>query len=434
MTLSRRQYNRARSASRAIATGMEIGKSYASMWDSGSTPFFSLGSNWNNTTAWEQPTRIMLDLMAKSHPIVRACIYEIATTIAEPQLRIGREVDGEFVENENDEHIALLEYPNLDHTGNQLIQFIAASLAVHGIAYIQKYRGAMNTGRVTGLYYWPACWVAEQTTVEGSYGPVDGYNVNGHAGIVAPEDMIRIWIPSVDHPWKPSSPLASAYNDIRMDQESANYHAEIINNLAACGIAINVGQRVTPDQKRDAELSIASKFGRSNRGKPYVYGGDGADVKMISPLSDLDWPGVSSACETRICAALGVPPIIIGARAGLDRATYSNYELALKSYYSETARPLWVAIADALTRSLLRAEGITDLEFRFEYDSLPAMQESADSLSTRVLAEKAGGIITVNEARTAIGMDPLGPEHDEIAKQTVPPFGNAAQEDDKANR
>lgn len=211
-------------------------------------------------------------------------------------------------------------------------------------------------------------------------------------------------------------PLAAAYNDIRMDQEAANYHSEMVGNLSACGLAINMGPRTTPDQRSDAELAIASRFGRGNRGKPYIFGGEGADVKLVSPMGDLDWPGVSSACETRICAALGVPPIIIGARAGLDRATYSNYELALKSYYSETAGPLWAAISDALTRSLLRAENIQNLEFRFEVDSLPAMQESADNLSLRIISQKSNGIISVNEARTALGFDPLGPEHDELSK------------------
>ena len=52
----------------------------------------------------------------------------------------------------------------------------------------------------------------------------------------------------------------------------------------------------------------------------------GADPVVVgSNLKDIDFKNVRGGGETRIAAAAGVPPVIVGLSEGLAAATYSNY-------------------------------------------------------------------------------------------------------------
>jgi hypothetical protein len=57
---------------------------------------------------------------------------------------------------------------------------------------------------------------------------------------------------------------------------------------------------------------------------------------------------VQGAGETRIAAAGGVPPIIVGLSEGLSAATYSNYGQARRRFADGTMRPLWRNAAASL--------------------------------------------------------------------------------------
>jgi phage portal protein BeeE len=85
--------------------------------------------------------------------------------------------------------------------------------------------------------------------------------------------------------------------------------------------------------------------GPDNAGKTMYLGG-GADVKVIgSSFQDMDLKHIQGAGETRIAAAGGVPPIIVGLSEGLESATYSNYALARRRFADGTMHPLWQNVA-----------------------------------------------------------------------------------------
>jgi phage portal protein BeeE len=67
-----------------------------------------------------------------------------------------------------------------------------------------------------------------------------------------------------------------------------------------------------------------------------------------SDLKQLDFKVTQGAGETRIAAAAGVPPIIVGLSEGLEAATYSNYGQARRALSDGTMRPLWRNAAGSL--------------------------------------------------------------------------------------
>src|SRR5258708_12531177 len=60
------------------------------------------------------------------------------------------------------------------------------------------------------------------------------------------------------------------------------------------------------------------------------------DVQSLGmSLRDLEFPDLRAFSESRICAALQVPPILVGAKVGLDRSTFTNYAEARKQLWEE---------------------------------------------------------------------------------------------------
>jgi phage portal protein BeeE len=77
----------------------------------------------------------------------------------------------------------------------------------------------------------------------------------------------------------------------------------------------------------------------------------GADVKTVgTDFKQLDLKAVQGAGETRIAAAAGVPPVVVGLSEGLQAATYSNYAQARRRFADQTMRPLWRNAAGSLAR------------------------------------------------------------------------------------
>jgi hypothetical protein len=80
-----------------------------------------------------------------------------------------------------------------------------------------------------------------------------------------------------------------------------------------------------------------------------LYLGGGADVKVIgSDLQQINFSQVQGHGETRVAAAAGVPPVIVGLSEGLQAATYSNYGQARRRFADGTMHPLWQNAAGSL--------------------------------------------------------------------------------------
>lgn len=79
----------------------------------------------------------------------------------------------------------------------------------------------------------------------------------------------------------------------------------------------------------------------------YLAGGQSMEV-VGSNLKEIDYKIVQGAGETRIAAAAGVPPVIVGLSEGLQAATYSNYGQARRRFADNTMRPLWRNMAGSL--------------------------------------------------------------------------------------
>jgi len=233
-----------------------------------------------------------------------------------------------------------------------------------------------------------------------------------------PEDMIYGRFVDPDNFVEGVGPLEAAYRDYKIDMERENYLAEMLANMHVPGLIIKQKAIFTPEQKENIRAKLKSAIGKENRGSPLLLSGEDAGAEVLEPLKDLDWPGLSNMSEARICAAYGVPPILVGLRVGLENSPWSNVSEAKKNFYQTTIIDMWDADSFMFTKGLLESEGEKnqDVEIYFDYSGVKALQEDLTELTNRAVSAFEGTICMLDEARKLSGFDRLPGKKGQIWK------------------
>lgn len=131
----------------------------------------------------------------------------------------------------------------------------------------------------------------------------------------------------------------------------------------------------------------ASNDGLANAYKR-LYVGRGMTIHPLGmDFTELDLKAIQNAGETRIAAAAGVPPVIVGLSEGLKAATYSNYQLAMRRFADLTMRPLWRSFCGSLASIV---DVPDDAELWYDDRDIPALKDdimaAADAFSKNAAA------------------------------------------------
>jgi hypothetical protein len=168
--------------------------------------------------------------------------------------------------------------------------------------------------------------------------------------------------------------LTPVLREIENDRAMNRHKGKFFDNGATSNMVVSLDKAVAPDKlKLFKELFEAGHKGVENAYKTIFLGG-GADVKVVgTDFKSMDLKSVQGHGETRIAAAAGVPPVIVGLSEGLEAATYSNYAQARRRFADGTMHPLW---QDA-TGSLAPVMATLPKGSRLWYDSrdIPFLRE-----------------------------------------------------------
>jgi phage portal protein BeeE len=109
--------------------------------------------------------------------------------------------------------------------------------------------------------------------------------------------------------------------------------------------------------------------------------------------------------EERVSAVLGIPAIVAGLGAGLDRSTYSNMAEAREMAWESGLIPIQRLIADDLSSQLLPDFDDDKMaEVFFDYSDVRVLQADATDLARRWRELVQGSIAKRSEARAALGL------------------------------
>lgn len=114
------------------------------------------------------------------------------------------------------------------------------------------------------------------------------------------------------------------------------------------------------------------KFGGYENWKVGVLDRGGKFQRIALTFEEMGFESLDSRNEARILGPLGVPPILIGSKLGLDRSTYSNYEAARAAVWEDTLVPelMW------LQKTYQKLFNLNDVFVQFDFKKVPALQRT----------------------------------------------------------
>jgi hypothetical protein len=131
--------------------------------------------------------------------------------------------------------------------------------------------------------------------------------------------------------------------------------------------------------------------GVANAWRPLILD-QGADPIMGKGLADLDLRSIQAGGEQRICAAAGVPGILLGLK---EADTNETYQQALRLFSDLTIRSLWRSGCATLEKFIDDMPG--GAELWFDTTDIAALQ-AAETERAQVTQVKAAGTLTLIQA------------------------------------
>lgn len=157
-------------------------------------------------------------------------------------------------------------------------------------------------------------------------------------------------IPDPDAQYRGMSWLQPVVTEVLADKAATRHKLKFFENGATLGTVIAAKENLTPKQFETWKSTIMEQHQGVDRAYKPLFLASPVDVTVQgTELRQLDFKITQGAGETRLCAAGGVPPIIVGLSEGLASATYSNYSTARRKFGDHWASPQWRSAAQALS-------------------------------------------------------------------------------------
>ena len=380
----------------------------------------------------------------RKNAIVYRCINEIANGAACVPFKLFQGDD------ELDQHplLSLLRRPNPTQAGVEYFQAVYSYLLLSGNNYAIR---SDVSGEVRELYLLRPDRVRvkpSKTATPEAYQYVIGgkvlktYDADPVTGASEVKHM-KLYNPLDDY--YGLSPLMAAATDIDNHNAINTHNISLLRNGARPSGAIvfkpandrGLPIQLTDGQRQQLKDDLNVKYtGAANAGRPLLLEGDFDWREMGLSPKDMDFLQQRNMAAKDIALCFGVPSQLIGIP---DAQTYANVQEARLALYEETIMPLARRVESDLNEWLSPMYG-EDIRIEYDFEAVPAMTERRRRVYENVTAAVREGIISRNEARERLGLEPIdGGDDVYIAAnlfplgtpETPPAQGEQAEEDAK---
>jgi HK97 family phage portal protein len=225
-------------------------------------------------------------------------------------------------------------------------------------------------------------------------------------------DMIHVKYPNPLDAYFGQPPLRAAARAVSLDNAATDFVDRLLRNDATPTLVVTTQEAITDELADRLRAKWNARFSGTGRGKGPAFLQKGMDVKPLGlNLRDLEFPDLRSISETRICMTFKVPPILVGAKVGLDRSTFSNYREARVSLWEESIMPLQRRFGDAIQTRLLpefTGVGRSRVQMRWDNSDVLALREGEKDKWERATNALARGGVSINDFRRTVGLEPVG--------------------------
>jgi HK97 family phage portal protein len=353
-----------------------------------------------------QATQYRYDLMSNmaygGNPIAYRCINMIASSVASvPYKLFERLADGTEVEVEEAPVLELLKKPNPFTAKQDFFHNAISYLQISGNTFIHRV-GADNRPP-TELYTLNPQYI---TIIPGSrYEEYIKYYTYGNSREneqIEPEYICHLKLFNPVDNYYGMSPGLPAIRSIQQSNSAMTWNVSLLKNNAKPSGVLSPKKPISDDQFDELHQDLSENFtGEFNAGNVMVTN-DVEWQRMSLTPSEMDWLKGMVHAEKLIAVSWGVDPVLIG---DSQNRTYQTFKDAQKSFYFDTVIPLLYKIQDYFLNGWLLPlfPNTQNMFFRYDLDEIDAITEDRNLVYERVRGALKDKLLTVNEARDAIG-------------------------------
>lgn len=208
------------------------------------------------------------------------------------------------------------------------------------------------------------------------------------------------------------SPLAIASRVASVDNNATDFLKLFFERGAVVQGILTSDQSVSDAEAKRTQDRWRSVHGGSRQWAENNIAVLGAGLKYESTQMDnrsMQFNEIDARSEARICTVMKTEPILLNAKIGLDRSTYSNYEQARQAFYQKFGKPEWRFLAGAVKSQLLPKWEQLPAKFivEFELSEISALQEDRTAKWARATGAFEKNLLTRDEAREEMGLDAI---------------------------
>ena len=329
---------------------------------------------------------------------VYACVTKIAAAAAGIQFRLTDGADKEI-----DDHplLALLWRPNEYEGQRAWMRKRFSQLLLHGNSYVQAVRPMSSMPPAALFLPMPQ----RMRVVPGSGGVLVGgyeYEVRGQKTQLDPRLVLhsKLFHPTDD--WYGLSPLTVASRGVDVSNMAAEWNMRLLQNDMRPPGVLATELQLGDAQYQRLRASVKEQYqGYENAGEPLLLEGGLSWQQMSISPKELDWIQGIVHNKREIAAVFNIAPELIGDSAN---KTYSNFQEARRSLYTETVLPLMDEFVDDLNTWLCPMFG-DNLWLSVDRNQIEALQEDREKKFAYI---NAAEFMKIDEKRKGVGLAPVG--------------------------
>lgn len=375
------------------------------MFDDPTTPLTAVAV-WNEMDGGPSASgEIVTERTAMAISTVYTCVTLLSEAVSSLPCKLMRRVNKGREEETGNYLYDLLAYsPNPEMTAFTFWSTMVGCSALEGSGYAEITRdpdGAPNAfwplhPLKTGPVRMPDGTLAFRTH--------DGMK-EGNYRIIKSKDILHFPLFALDGV-KGIGPVRAARESFALAKAAEKFGARWFGNGAHVpSILINKGQKPDPKVQKEFRESFHEAYGGSNSNKQAILFGEwSVETVGLSP-EDSQFLATRNFQRADIAAMFHMQPHQVGDPTKL---TNSNYIQAQLSFITDTLRPILRRIEQELKRKLLPK--YTDLFV--EFDLTERQRGDIQAQMQSYALGRQWSILTANECRESMGLNPVGPEGD----------------------
>jgi HK97 family phage portal protein len=232
-----------------------------------------------------------------------------------------------------------------------------------------------------------------------------------------PELIIHHKTPNPGNPYRGKSVVEAAALSIDNSNLAREFLKMFFTNGAVPNFALSSDQRITDDDiKRITAMLKRTYGGVRNAFKTMILGGGLKPVSVQQTGQQMQLLELITAMRDEIMAMFKNTKASLGIVEDVNRA---NAEASLNSWKDSVVKPKMMRITDTINEFLLPKFG-SNMMVGFE-DPVPENRSDDLDEIVKLMNTNVRQVMSVNEAREALGLEQLGPEYDLLDSTPVAP-------------